>query len=104
MGLFVARLLADKHLMIALALQRLPGDLTSLTASIENIERATKLMRGCLEDLKKKKDCSGPLMKIHRLIKNNSIITYNLSLPSNLNSLSVVRKKLQEFGQGGVAG
>ncbi|CAH7672353.1 hypothetical protein BY996DRAFT_6532257 [Phakopsora pachyrhizi] len=56
MGLFVARLLADKHLMIALALQRLPGDPTSLTASIENIERATKLMRGCLEDLKKKKD------------------------------------------------
>ncbi|CAH7686110.1 hypothetical protein PPACK8108_LOCUS20717 [Phakopsora pachyrhizi] len=71
----------------------------SLTASIENIKRATKLMGGCLEYLKWKKDCSGPLMKIYRLIKNNSIITYNLSLPSNLDSLSVVRKKLQEFGQ-----
>ncbi|KAI8446638.1 hypothetical protein BY996DRAFT_6590187 [Phakopsora pachyrhizi] len=35
------------------------------------------------------------------LIKNNPIITYNLSLPSNLDNLSVARKKLQEFGQGG---
>ncbi|CAH7682002.1 hypothetical protein PPACK8108_LOCUS14694 [Phakopsora pachyrhizi] len=55
-GSFSARSLAENHLMIALALEMVPGDPTSLTASIENVERATELMRGCLENLKQKKD------------------------------------------------
>ncbi|KAI8451745.1 hypothetical protein BY996DRAFT_6506659 [Phakopsora pachyrhizi] len=84
MGLFVARLLADKHLMIALALERLPGDPTSLIASIENIEKATKQMRGCLVDLKNSKSLDkGELASVlvERLfsmmmssISNNSVV------------------------------
>ncbi|KAI8443959.1 hypothetical protein BY996DRAFT_6504292 [Phakopsora pachyrhizi] len=48
MGLSVARLLADNHLMFALAFEMIPRDPTSWTASIENIERVTGQMRGCL--------------------------------------------------------
>ncbi|KAI8450445.1 hypothetical protein BY996DRAFT_6595633 [Phakopsora pachyrhizi] len=51
---------------------------TSDDSSTENIERATELMRGCLEYLKQKKACSRFLMKICRIIKNNPEISYNL--------------------------
>ncbi|CAH7673890.1 hypothetical protein PPACK8108_LOCUS8792 [Phakopsora pachyrhizi] len=45
---------------MALALKMVPGDPTLLTASIQNVERATKLIRECLEDMKQKKG-NGPV-------------------------------------------